>query len=909
MTKEIKTIAVIGAGAMGSGIAAQAANGGYDVIMLDKFEGVADKALERMKKTPVNTPAATFMDSRNANRIRTGTIDGDSHLIAEADVIIEAVFETPEIKQATFKAIEEHARADAIITSNTSTLPITTLTEGMSDDFKKRFMNSHFFNPPRFMPLLELIDGAMTDPDMFAQMQEFGSKGLGKKVVHCKDTPGFIANRIGCYMISRAIHETVHGGFKIEDADAILSPAFGFPKMGVFKLSDFVGLDIMKDVGINFHEGLDETDEFQTIYNPDLIKDMVEDGYTGLKGKGGFYRVKKHENGKVIKDKAGKPVKEVIDLESGEYRKAEQSAFFKKNFAKMFKGYDKFFESDHDAAKLAWPVLRDTMLYVLNHAEEIAYDVQSIDEAMRTGYNWQYGPFELMDKFGVEWFTNKLAAEGIEAPALLQKADGQKFYRKTTDEYQVLGFDGNYQKLRREEGVLSLADVKLNNKPILKHESAQLWDIGDGVVCLEFTSPANAMDPSILYMINESVKLVNESNGEYKAMVIHNEGQHFSVGANLKLIDLFNKAADNKVTRMFGLSKFFTKIVDKFVEDLVYQGQSVFRAMRYAEFPVIGAPTGRFTPKAQPNFAFGGGCEVLLHCDAVQAGPDQVMGLVEAGVGLLPAWGGSARYLARSGDAAKIKGPMQALRNAAMTIADPINGTGANTQDCKKKLWLVSEHDGISMNADYVLADAKAKALMMAEDYQAPKMDTYHLPGAKGKAAINMNVDDMYLRHDDPNKGVNHIDVQICEAISDTLSGGEYITEADLDAGHVEGDVEAYRELIHSREDKRIGVNASMKLTEARLLQLERDNFYSLYKTPETKKRVGYMVSKNKPLREKWPETPPSPKEIRDNFTHYSLERKSHDGQPLDGADEKRLKDMAKTTARVLGAAKKFKLV
>jgi len=907
MVKEIKKVAVIGAGAMGSGIAGNAANAGYDVVLLDKFEGVADKALDRMKAQPIDKPTAVFMDLKNANRITTGTIDDDGDLIADADVIIEAVFERLDVKQETFKMIEENAKPDAIITSNTSTIQIQKLVEGMSDDFKKRFMNTHFFNPPRFMRLLELIDGEDTDPDIFEDLKYFGSRGLGKKVVRCKDTPGFIGNRIGCYMLFRALNEAIEEHVDVEDMDAVLSPGFGFPKMGVFKLADFVGLDILQHVGQNLDDGLAEGDEFRNSYNPEVVAKLVEDGYTGNKGEGGFYRVKKDENGKVVKNNKGKPVKEVLDFASGEYRDAKNSPFFKKNFKKMYKGYDKFFDSDNPAASFAWPILRDTLLYVLNHADEIAYDLQSIDEAMNTGYNWQYGPFELLDKFGVDWFTDKVKAEGFAVPALLEKADGRPFYRRTKEAYQVMNFDGEYENIKREKDVLKLADIKLQSEPILQHNSASLWDIGDGVVCLEFTSPSNAMDPSVLYMINESIKLINASEGKYKGMVVHNEGQHFSVGANLKLIDMFNVVANHPIAKMLGVSGFLNKKLDKFVEDLVFQGQAVYNAMRAAPFPIVGAPTGLNTAKAPVNYAFGGGCEVLLHCDAIQSGPDQVMGLVEAGVGLIPAWGGSTRYLEKTQAAAKMNGPLQAMQPAALAIAKPMDGLAANAQDAKKKLWM-EKNDGISMNGEYVLTDAKERVLHMAEDYKPAERPVYNLPGAAGKTAVSMLVDQLYLRHDDPNAGVNHVDVVVCDAIADTLSGGEYITEEDLDAGHVAGDVEAYRDIIRSRPDGRIKVNTTMTLTEDRILQLERDNFYSLYKTPETRKRVAHMANKNVPLREAWPAEEKTPNELRDGFERVRLERRSIDGKPLDGKDGERLEQMAKTTGRILGTAKKLGL-
>lgn len=912
MTKEVKKIAVIGAGAMGGGIAAQAANAGFEVVLLDKFEGAADKRVAQMKKAnPAADPFnAGFMVPENADRVTTGTTDENMDLIADADIVIEAVFERLDIKHEVFRKIHEHAREDAIITSNTSTLQIEHLVEGMPDDFKNRFMNSHFFNPPRFMHLLELIDGADTDPEVYEQMRSFGDEMLGKKVIRAKDTPGFIANRIGVYALFRALDEGIKNGTAVEDIDSIMGPAFGFPKLGMMKLVDAVGVDIIHHVGQNLNDGLHADDHFFEIYQPDMISDMVENGYTGKKGKGGFYRLKTDEDGKVVKNAKGKPVKEVKDLQTGEYRDAQNSDYFKMKI----KNYQEFFDKDGGASEFAWPVMRDVILYVLDNAEEIAYDVQSIDEAMRAGYNWKYGPFELLDKFGVRWFTDKIKQEGIEVPALLEKAAGRPFYKelveydgleKTGVKLNVLDFEGNYNPVHREDGVIKLSDIKRGAEPLLSNQSAKLWDIGDGVVCLEFTSKMNSMDPLILKMINDSIKYVNLHREDYKAMVIHNEAPTFSAGANLKLLQIFNQMADNKFTRAIGLSGVLKKQVDRFAEDLVYSGQAVFKAMREAPFPIIGAPMG------QPqNKAWGGGCEVLLHCDAVQAGPEQSMGLVEAGVGLLPAWGGSTRYLERSQEAGgDFKGPMQAFMRATMAIADPVNATSTSSQDAKNKLWL-REKDGISMNPDRVLADAKAKALDMVDGYEPEKAPTFHLPGKNGKATVRMNADAMYFREDKPSAGVNHVDVGVVDRMADVLSGGEKITRDDINNDHIASNSGSIFEQMRKSEDFEMDVNPSMELTEERMLQLERDNFMTLYHTEATQKRINHILNKGAPLREDVPEPRPEPSELREAFGEgVKLKRKNPDGRPLSGRDEERLKDMARVTGALLWTAKKLKLM
>lgn len=897
MTKDIKKIAVIGAGAMGSGIAAQAANAGFEVVLLDKFEGVADKAVARMKKATnpeIDPFNATFMDPSNAKLISTGTTDDNMDMIADCDVVIEAVFERLDIKHATFKAIYEHARPDAIVTSNTSTIQIQKLVEDMPDDFKRRFMNTHFFNPPRFMKLLELIDGAETDKESFDLMAQIGDVNLGKKVVRCKDTPGFIANRIGTYAFFRAMKQGMDMDMPIEDIDSIMNMSLGFTKMGMMKLSDTVGVDIVKHVGMNLHDGLAADDHFNTIYRPDLVDRMVEDGYTGKKGKGGFYRI--------VQDEDGNSVKEVIDLKTGEYRAAKKSEYFKKNFKKDFGNFPAFFDSEDAAAKYAWPVLRDTLIYALDHAEEIAYDIQSVDDAMKAGYNWKWGPFELLDQFGVEWFTNRLQLDGIEVPALLNVANKRPFYRVEENKLQVMSFAGIYHDVKREDGVLNLSDIKRGSTPVLENDSAKLWDIGDGVVCLEFTSKANTLDPSILYLMNETIKLIEGSEGKYKALVIHNESPNFSVGANLGLVAIFNKIANHKITKVLGLSGLFNKWVNNFVEDMVYSGQAVMKALRESSFPVISAPNGK---------VLGGGAEVLLHSDGVQAGAETYIGLVEAGVGLLPAWGGIARYLERSGDFVKNgkgpKGPMQVTMKTGMAIADPFSSVSTSAQNAKKKLWMRSE-DRVSMNADRLLADAKEMALSMAENYTPPTEPVYNLPGKQGKAALRMNVDTMYLKNDDPKMGVNHVDVAVVDSIADAVSGGETLDTDEIDV-HVVEHQEHLKKMAGERENGKLNVNPTITLTEARILQLERDNFMTRFATKETKKRIGYTVAKSVPLREDRLDPQPQPKEIRDGIKHIKTKLRSPDGKPLSGSDEKRLHGMHKTTQRVIRTAKKLGLV
>ncbi len=894
MKHEIKKIAVIGAGAMGSGIAAQAANAGYQVVLLDKRPDGADKAVERMLKAkPTDAFNAGFMHPSNAKLIETGNTDQHMDKIADADLVIEAVFEDLKVKHFVFGEIYKYAKKNAIITSNTSTIELEKLVAPFPSDFRERFVNTHFFNPVRYMHLLEIIDGLGTDPGTLKAATDFCDRVLGKKVIRAKDSPGFIANRIGIYAIERAKFEALKQGTKIEDIDAIMGPSFGFTHLGLFKLADEVGVDIVYHVGQNLKAALLPADEFNKIYvEPEKMKAMIDAGYTGKhKGKGGFYALKTGADGKPVFDK-GKPVKLVRDLATGDFRDAEKSAYERKTVWKPYGSHAAFFDSQDPAAKFAWPVLRDMLVYTLNHAQDIAYDIQSIDDAMRAGYNWQYGPFQLIDKFGVDWFRERLKKDGVQVPALLQLAENS-FYMENDGHLQVMDFDGNYNDIRREDGVLSLDDVKSRSKPLVTHHSASLWDIGDGVVCLEFHSQQNTIDPSILWVINESIKMVNASNGKYKAMVIYNDAPRFSVGANLGLAKPFMYAAENKWMKMLGLADYAGKALKGLIHEMTWEGQAVYTAMNQAPFPVIGAPKG------QPqNMVFGGGCEALLNCDAVQAGPEQIMALPETGaIGLVPAWTGSTRYLERAFNrAGQVKGPMAAVIEAGMALANPLASGSTSSQDAKAKLWL-RPNDGITMNPDRVLADAKKRALEMVPGYKPKPLPTFRLPGPSGKAAIRMNVDKLYLKGDDPKTGMNHVDVQAVDRLADVLTGGETLEWEDV-FRHAASHHNALQSLIAEKPKGCLTITPAIELSYNRMMQIERDRFMNAFNDrANIWPRIRHLLATNTPLREPRPDPAPMPDDLRACAPHGNQPRRDIDGQPLSGRAEKTLKALADMTA------------
>ncbi|MAE51840.1 MAG: 3-hydroxyacyl-CoA dehydrogenase [Micavibrio sp.] len=905
MTSEIKKVGVIGAGTMGAGIAGQLANAGVEVVLLDLLNketgnNRADEAIERMKNAkPTDAFNAGLMIPDNAKNITTGLSNENLDMLADCDWIIETILAPQEIRAGIYQNIEKIAKPDAIFSSNTSTMQIESLTGGQSSDFKRRFVNTHFFNPVRFMHLLEVISNDDTDPKIVETVMKFGSEKLGKKTVHCKDARGFIANRIGIFAMERARVEALNKNMPIEDVDAIMGQAFGFPKLGLFKLADEVGLPVIEHVRTDLHTNLPPTDEFKKIFSgTEELETMLQTGYLGNRdpnSKGGYYRKKTDAEGNPIKDEKGKPVKESRDLKTGDYRDFKNSPYFKfERKIKKYGGYSQFFDTDDTPSNFAWPVIRDILIYTMDHAQDLAYDLQDIDDAMRAGFNWEYGPFQLLDKFGLDWFTHKLQQDGLPIPALLSKAQKHgAFYRQADGQNQVMNFDGRYAAIKRPDGVLSLDDIKAASKPLVSHNSASLWDIGDGVTALEFHSTKNAIDPSIFWVINESIKFMQNHSDHYKAMVVYNDEKSFSFGANLKLVEVFMSATEKWWLKAVGIGGYIERKLPGMLEELVYEGQAVYNALNQAPFPVIGAPKG--TPQ---NIAFGGGCEILMHCDAIQAGPEQIMGLPESGLGLIPGWGGSTRYLQRAIEKPEQKhGPMPAVIETAMALANPMASIATCSQDAKKKLW-ISSNDGISMNPDRVLADAKAKALDMANDYTPAPLPHFKLPGLSGKSAIRMNVDKMYKIGGDPSKtGINHIDVKVIDALADILTGGERITRDEVNQ-HIDDPIVAQKllQIMDERGENELGIHPGIALNISRMLQLERDRFLDRFRDKATWARVKHTLSKGTPLREKRPRPEPTPQQIREGICQQSLKRKNVTGQPISGEDEIRLKAMADMT-------------
>ncbi len=773
----IARIGVVGAGVMGGGIAAHAANAGAEVLLLDRVAaGAADRnaiaagALQALAKAD----PAPFMTKAAARRIRPGNIEDDLESLAGCDWIIEAVVEDLAVKRDLYAALETVLRPGMAVSSNTSTIPLARLTEGRGADFRRAFLITHFFNPPRYMRLLELVAGPETDPEIVARVARFADLRLGKGVVVCRDTPGFIANRIGAMWMEAAVQAALAEGLTVEEADAIAGRPMGVPKTGVFGLLDLVGIDLMPKVAASLLESLPADDPYRRVRRPvPLLDRMIAEGLTGRKGKGGFYRL--------ARDPSGGRSKQRIDLTTGTYAAAERPRIPAVEAARSG-GLPALLADPGPHGRFAATMLGETLAYAAALVPEIAPDIASVDRAMRLGYGWEKGPFELIDAVGPGWLAAWLNGRGRIVPPLLARAVEQGgFYRVVEGRLEQLAPDGLWIPVARPEGVIELADVKRAGPPLLANRSAALWDLGDGITCLEFTTKRNTLDEGVLEMIERGLALTARA---HRAMVIYNDGPDFTLGANL------------------GLALFAANVAawDE-IEMLVAAGHRVYAALARAPVPVVVAPAG---------LTLGGGCEMLLHAPAVQAHAETYCGLVEAGVGLVPAWGGCLRMLQR----ARLHpphGPVAPVLRVFETIA---LAKVARSAFEARTLSFLRPEDGITMNRDRLLADAKARALAMAEAGWTPPEppDPLHLPGEAGRLAIGLGVEALRRQG-----RVTPHDEVVAEALARLLSGD--------------------------------GCDVLDAVDEAAMHGLERRHFMALIRTEATLARIAHTLDTGKPLR------------------------------------------------------------
>ncbi len=657
---------------------------------------------------------------------------------------------------------------DLIVSSNTSTIPIRLLSEGLSKKFKKNFLITHFFNPPRYLKLLEIVKSEDTENEIVKKINDFCDINLGKTVIETKDTPGFIGNRIGIFWIERAAVEAIKSDLTVEEADSIITNVFKVPKTGVFGLIDVVGLDLIPPVVRSLLLNIPKSDYYHSVHEtPEIFQFMLENKMIGRKGDGGFYKLINIKNTKI---------KHSLDLTTREYRISSKSKIINKNLIKFLDKDDKF-------SKYAWNVLSEVLYYVLTIAEEISLDINSIDEAMKNGFGWQLGPFEIIDKIGVSFLIEKLNESKKIIPSILNDIGENKFYQLESNQIKYYDFvSKNYATLNRLKGVLLLSDIKKTNKPLKKISTASLWDIGDQITVFEIHSKSNTLDMATMDFLNQCIDIVSSS---FKAMIIYNEGDFFSAGANLgEALFLGNIGLDKEVEK-----------------NILLKGQEVYSKLKYSKFPVIAAPF---------NLALGGGCEIILHSNYVQAHIESYIGLTEAALGILPAWGGCKELLSRFSSNKKTpKGPMPAIIKTFELIGMAKVSTSAHEA---KKIGYLKETDGITMNRNRLLFDAKMKAIEMSKNYKIPEKNIYCLPGRTALSAIKLSLQNM-----ESIGSISQYDKFIGEKIAYVLSGGD--------------------------------TDITNEVSEENILKLEKDAIYNLMKENLTIERLEHILETGKYLR------------------------------------------------------------
>jgi 3-hydroxyacyl-CoA dehydrogenase len=763
----IKRVGVIGAGAMGSGIAALAASAGVPVVLLDvpgadgaPRSGPATAGLDRARKA---RPAA-FMEPGRAALVTVGNTDDDLALLADCDWIVEAIVELPAPKQALYARLEPLLKPTAIVTSNTSGIPMAVLTAGRGTPFRRRFLGTHFFNPPRYMHLLELIPTPETDPAVTGAIRHFAERVLGKGIVIAKDAPGFIANRLGVAGMVGTMRRMQQHGLSIDEVDGLTGQLLGRAKTATFRTGDLSGLDVLLHVTAGLSQATGE--DFAL---PAWVGGLVQQGRLGDKSGGGFY-VKGKDGVQTFDWKTGSygPQQRADGGEIGQLIRLPHAERLRQ--AVRLGGAPGAFVRDH---------LVDAAHYALATVPALAYDLVSVDRAMQWGYGWEVGPFQVIDALGPDWFRAQFTERGLAIPPLLDRIEGT-IYRGA----DVLALEGGYEPPPAIPGHLSLDALAQAGRVVEDFGVARLVDLGDGVLCYEFRAKMNALGEGVLRGLRASLERV-ERHG-YAGLVIGNEDPRtFSAGADLGMVSFAVAARD-----WDGLAE-----ATKFFQDAVM-------AVRFAPFPVVAAPAG---------LALGGGCEFTLHSDAVQPHAELYLGLVEAGVGLLPAGGGTKELLMRfTRELAPYDeaDPFEAVKRAFQLIALAKTSTSA----LEARSWgLLRGSDRISMNRDTLLADAKARVLDLAPDYVPPVPMRIR---ALGRQALG-NLEYALWSFQEAGQASAH-DVRVGRAIATVLCGGD---------------------------------GTPREVTEQDLLDLEREEFLRLLGTKETQERIAYTLKTGKPLR------------------------------------------------------------
>jgi 3-hydroxyacyl-CoA dehydrogenase len=797
MRKPIRRAAVIGAGVMGSGIAAHLANAGVQVLLLDIVppslgpSALAGQDAEKnnraarnrfavtgLEKAIKSRPAAFFHKDR-ARLVTTGNVEDDLEKLASVDLVVEAIVELMEPKRALFEKLERVVHGDCVVASNTSGLRIAEMMKGRSESFRKRFLVMHFFNPVRYMKLLELVVGPDTSPETLDRISGFGEEVLGKGVVLGKDTPNFVGNRIGAHAMLATIHQMLADGLTPEDADAITGEPLGHPKSASFRTADLVGVDTFVHVAQNCFDSLTGDEDRKVFEVPDFIRKMVEKKILGDKTKGGFY--KKGKDGSI----------ETLDPATLEYRPRGGDKSVRATCKELSQVEDvrerlrKLVADQGKSGAFAWKVLSRSLAYSARRIGEIADDVSCLDDAMKWGYNWELGPFETWDAIGFEATVDRMKKDGIALPASIDKmraAGAKSFY---TDDGRVFDLiKGEYKRRTLDPRTAPLAVVRKGKAPVLSNPGADAWDLGDGVLGLTFKTKANSIDADVVKMITDSVE---RAERDFRALLLTNTGEHFGVGANLFMVV------------STAMQKNWEEI-RKVVKDM----QSCCQRMKYASVPVVAAPFG---------MTVGGGLELCLGAGALQAAAETYSGLVEVGVGLIPGGGGTMNLLWRAFEGFPEGTAVDAYALVTQVFKNVAMARVATSAEEAKAFGYFRKTDGVTFDRARLLSDAKARAIGIAESgYHPAPPKAYVLPGESGMATIDMFIGTLV----DAGQASAH-DAKIARKLGEVLCGG---------AG-----------------------GGAREVTEDEMLEIEREAFVSLCGEPKSQERMQYMLTNNKPLR------------------------------------------------------------
>jgi 3-hydroxyacyl-CoA dehydrogenase len=799
----IEKAAVLGAGTMGAQIAAHLANAGISTLLLDIApkepsaeesargltleskevrDRIARAGLEAAKKAK---PAAFFTPAAAA-LVTAGNFEDDLPRIKDCDIVIEAVVENLDIKRKLFERVEKFRKPGSVVASNTSGIPIRQIAEGFSEDFRAHFLGTHFFNPPRYLHLVELIRTEWTKPEVSCAVYGFLDRRLGKGVVVAKDRPNFIANRIGTYGALVTLGVLAEGGFTIEEVDKITGPALGRPKSATFRTFDLVGLDVLTHVARNLYEAVPDDEERAVYQLPEFVERMVNQGILGDKTKGGFYQKRKGEGGQ----------REIwtLDVATLEYRPPQKVKFpsleAAKNIEETRARVKSLFWGQDRVGEFLWKTSSRVFAYAANRIPEIADTVVEVDRAMKWGFGWELGVFEAWDAVGVEKVVAKWKDEGKTVPANVQRmldAGANSFYKSEGGRDSFFDFEsGEYKPVLEQPGVIILKSLKERTGVIKKNAGASFLDLGDGVACLEFHSKMNSIGGDTLSMLKTALAEVEKN---FVGLVVGNQGGNFSVGANIMLV-LLGAQEEEWDEIDLGIRAF----------------QQATMSLRYSPKPVVVAPF---------QMTFGGGCEMTLHADRARAAAETYIGLVEVGVGLIPAGGGTKEMLVRALDSippgVTEADPFPFVKRAFETIAMAKVATSAAEA---KSLGFLREEDSYSMNADRLIADAKQEVLALASTgYTQPQQRRDIL--ALGNAALST----IKLGIHQMKRGgfISDYDAVIGEKLARILTGGD--------------------------------LNHETRVSEQYLLDLEREAFLSLCGMRQTQERIAHMLKTGKPLR------------------------------------------------------------